>query len=231
MQGLRVYNDSGILTISDTFKNYVLHARGSTATGTDGRVTVGFPPLGSFSGILYIKPSSTDFYVGGYTALQVDSTFYIESYNLSGARVGNKAFEWAIFKNDSTEESTHGITVYTETGEIGYTSGSSPLKIHHTANCSLFSPSAVVHKDIPLPSGTGIPWIQMLSSPYNYSITTEGGGFAYFSGVWSYAIRVVGADLVRVSSIRDNAGFYNPFTSLATDPANIRSFIQEFGIV
>ena len=124
MQGIEVYNDSGILTISDSFKNYVLHDRGTSTTDANGRVTVSFSPIAPYRGVLYIRPTSTDFYVGGYSSLNPNNTFYVESYNTSGGFLGGKTFEWAIFKNDSTEESTHGITVYTENGEIGYTSGS-----------------------------------------------------------------------------------------------------------
>jgi hypothetical protein len=179
--GLRAYNDSGMLQISEDYKNYSIHQRGTATTGSDGKVVVSFPALVS-EPIVFIQLRSSTYYAGAIVdgMLKERGSITLYAVNNSGAMASGVQIGYIIYRSDQVKSSdTYGMRVRTSNNEIAFDSGRIPLQVDAVVDDRPNDNSAT--KTISYPSSLGNVWMQM--TPDLLNIVGGGGGYLPFRRV------------------------------------------------
>jgi hypothetical protein len=179
--GFRAYNDNGMIQISDEFKNYSIHQRGTAVTGSDGKVTISFSALDR-EPIVFLRLRSTSYYAGAYIdgMLKERGSVTLYAVDNNGKMASGVQIGYIIYRSEQIKSSdTYGLRVRTSNGEIAFDSGRIPLQVDAVVDDRTADNTAT--KSISYPSSLGNIWMQM--TPDMSALAVGGGGYVPFRRV------------------------------------------------
>ena len=211
--GIKIYNDSGFLTIDDTYKNYMLHQSG-TASISSANFAVTFPSLGSEIPVVFIRTSNTTNWI---KCTVRSDRIILNAFNSAGTgTVTGVSVQYAVFKKTPTASTeAYGLRVYSADGTISFDSGRRYPRVAEVLNIHPWSGTTASSRVI-THSAISTPWYQVMQDMLHIVPFEED-----YSDIWYLVFRHKSTTSFEVASLRYNDGgmySYPAWTGIARPP-------------